>query len=71
MSGPFLALGGLSAVPVRQLISVYEGHRVSNPSYLQGYRALVTQAAFLVFFNLLKVLLSKVSEKQPRGVDHA
>ena len=63
MLGPFLGLGGLSAVPVRQLISVYEGRRVSNPSYLLGYRALVAQVAVLVFFNRLKILLSKVSEK--------
>ena len=70
MSGPFLALDGLSAVPVRQLISVYEGRRVSNPSYLLGCRALVTQVAVLVFFNRLKVFLSEVSEKQPCGMDH-
>lgn len=63
MLGPFLALGGLSAVPVRQRISVYAGHRVSNPSYLLNCRALVTQVAVLVFFNRLKVFLSEVGEK--------
>lgn len=70
MSGPFLSLDGLSAVPVHQQISVYADRRVSNPSYLLNCRALVTQVAVLVFFNRLKVFLSEVGEKQPCGVDH-